>query len=204
MDSFIERLASPTPVPGGGAASASVAVIAASLNSMVSGITEGKKSYSRFREQMALIKQRSGENISELRKLMEDDESAFKLIVDTWKLPKENEDQQKRRNDALIEASKEAIAVPWKIAAISFQILRDALYLARHGLKSAITDSQCSAEFAIAAIRGVLQNVAINLQNMGKDFRESEEIKMKLFLDDAQSTYAEVTDAVRKYMTGVN
>ncbi len=204
MDSFIERLASPTPVPGGGAASASVAVIAASLNSMVSGITEGKKSYSRFREQMALIKQRSGENISELRKLMEDDERAFNLIVDTWKLPKENEDQQKRRNDALIEASKEAIAVPWKIAAISFQILRDALYLARHGLKSAITDSQCSAEFAIAAIRGVLQNVAINLQNMGKDFRESEEIKMKLFLDDAQSTYAEVTDTVRKYMTGVN
>lgn len=204
MDSFIERLASPTPVPGGGAASASVAVIAAALNSMVSGITEGKKSYSRFHEQMALIKQRSGENISELRKLMDEDERAFNLIVETWKLPKENEEQQKRRNSALMEASKEAIGVPWKIAAISFQILRDALYLARHGLKSAITDSQCSAEFAIAAIRGVLQNVAINLQNMGKDFRESEEIKMKLFLEDAQSTYAEVTDTVRKYMSGVN
>jgi hypothetical protein len=39
---------------------------------------------------------------------------------------------------------------------------------------------------------------------MGKDFRESEEIKMKLFLEDAQSTYAEVTDTVRKYMSGVN
>lgn len=204
FDSFIERLASSTPAPGGGAASASVAVIASGLNSMVSGITQGKKSYSKYAEDMAQINKRSRDMMEYLRTLMAEDEKAFNKIVEAWKLPKNDEKEKEMRNLKMRSATKEAIAVPWKIAAASLQILRDSLYLARFGLRSAITDSQCSAEFAIASIRGVLQNVAINLQNMDYRFRTDEEIKMKLFLEDAENVYSQVTASVREHMKEVS
>jgi|ACXJ01.1.fsa_nt_gi formiminotetrahydrofolate cyclodeaminase len=200
FDEFLERLASPTAAPGGGAASAAVSVIAASINAMVSGITMEKKSYSAFREMMSEIKNRSESAAKDLRKLMKDDETAFNLIVSAWKMPKGTPDQIQERNKKMNEAIRQAVAVPWKIAQKSMVILQDSLLISRHGLKSAITDSMCSAEFSASAIRGVLQNVAINIKDADADFRESESIKMRLFLEDTENLYRSVKKTVNEKM----
>ncbi|WP_297027890.1 cyclodeaminase/cyclohydrolase family protein, partial [Thermoplasma sp.] len=42
IEDFLEKLASPSPAPGGGAASAFVSIVGASLISMVSQLTIGK------------------------------------------------------------------------------------------------------------------------------------------------------------------
>jgi formiminotetrahydrofolate cyclodeaminase len=185
LDSFMERLSSPSPAPGGGAASALVAITAASLVSMVASLTKGKKSYASYRDEMEKIEKSSVSVKEELRELMEKDEEAFNLIVKAWGMDKSTEESAKLRKKVIEKASREAIIVPWKIAKASYTIMEMAEKITRHGIKSAITDSACAGIFAESAIKGVLYNVAINLKSIDNlEYREMEEIKMKLFLQN--------------------
>jgi formiminotetrahydrofolate cyclodeaminase len=178
-------LSSPSPAPGGGAASALVAITAASLVSMVASLTKGKKSYASYRDEMEKIEKSSVSVKEELRELMEKDEEAFNLIVKAWGMDKSTEESAKLRKKVIEKASREAIIVPWKIAKASYTIMEMAEKITRHGIKSAITDSACAGIFAESAIKGVLYNVAINLKSIDNlEYREMEEIKMKLFLQN--------------------
>ena len=182
----MERLSSPSPAPGGGAASAMVSITAASLVSMVASLTKSKKSYSGYREEMEHIEKKSISIRKELRELMAEDEEAFNLIVKAWGMDKSTEDNARLRKKEIEKASKTAISVPWKIAGASYSIIEMAELISRHGIKSAITDSACAGLFAESAIKGVLYNVSINLKSIESvEFREMEEIKMKLFLENA-------------------
>lgn len=189
-DSFIERLASPSPAPGGGAASAMVSIVSASLTSMVASLTIGKKNYLEYDEEMKKIIEKSSSLREELRALMKEDEDAFNNIVSAWKLPKGTDDEKKTRKESIDAATKEAIRVPWKIAGKSMEILDLSLQAAEHGNKNTITDAACAAIFAHGAIKGVLYNVKINLKSVTDEkMRDSEELKMKFFLEDADSIY---------------
>ncbi len=190
LDSFMERLASSSPAPGGGAASSMVALVGASLTSMVSGLTIGKKGYEDSQEVVSSIEKRSKELISELRLLMKEDEDAFNLIVKAWKMPKSTEKEKADRQKELEKATRVAIAVPWKIASVSQEILRLSALLVKHGNKNAITDAGCSLEFSRAAIRGVLQNIKINLKSLKDQEKiDSENMKMKFFMEDTEEIY---------------
>ncbi len=195
----MERLASSSPAPGGGAASSMVALVGASLNAMVAGLTAGKKGYEGSQKVVERIGKRSGELLTELRELMKEDEEAFNLIVGAWKMPKSTEEEKKARAKALQDATSVAIAVPWKIAAASQEILRMAAELVTYGNRNAVTDAGCSLEFSMAAIRGVFQNIKINLKSLKDEEKvESEKIKMKLFLEDSR----EVFDKAMKELEG--
>lgn len=190
LDSFMERLASSSPAPGGGAASGMVAIVGASLTSMVAGLTSGKKGYEGQQKMMDQIVRRSAELTAELRDLMKLDEDAFNQIVQAWKMPRATDAEKAERSRAIYVATKVAIKVPWRIAALSQEILRISAFLVTYGNKNAITDAGCSLEFSLAALKGVLQNIRINLKSLkDEEMVESETLKMKLFLEDSQETY---------------
>lgn len=199
FDSFIERLGSSSSAPGGGAASAMVSIVSASLSSMVASLTIGKKKYLEYEDEMKGILQSSEELKNELRQLMKDDEDAFNALMAAYKMPKESEEDKKLRKEKLNESVRGAIRVPWQIAGKSKEILNLSLKLSKHGNKSAITDAACAAIFAYSAIKGVLYNVKINLAGLDdKNFVEDEKIKMKLFLEDAEAVYDKVIENVDK------
>lgn len=190
LDSFIERLASPSPAPGGGAASGMVAIVGASLTSMVAGLTIGKKGYEENQKMMEHVRTRSNELSSELRELMKLDEDAFNMIVNAWKMPRETSEEKKARQESIEKATKIAIKVPWRIASVSQEILRISALLVTHGNKNAITDAGCSLEFSMAALKGVLQNIRINLKSLkNENLVESERMKMKFFMEDSEEIY---------------
>lgn len=194
LDSFMDRLSSPSPAPGGGAASALVAITAASLVSMVASLTKGKKTYAPYREEMENIEKRSVTVKEELRELMVKDEEAFNLIVKAWGMDKSTEEGAILRKKEIDKASRTAITVPWKIARASYTIMEMAELMTRHGLKSAVTDSACAGIFAESAIKGVLYNVAINLKSIGDpEYREMEGMKMKLFLQNTSEIMKRIT-----------
>jgi|YelNatPaOPRAMG01_1025707.scaffolds.fasta_scaffold27473_2 formiminotetrahydrofolate cyclodeaminase len=199
LDSFMERLSSPSPAPGGGAASALVSITAASLVSMVASLTKGKKAYASYREEMEGIEKRSLAVKEELRELMAEDEEAFNLIVKAWGMDKSTEESARLRKVEIEKASKIAIMVPWKIARASYTIMEMAEAITRHGIKSAITDSACAGIFAQSAIKGVLYNVAINLKSVDdREYRDTEEIKMKLFLQNASEILKKIDSTTAK------
>lgn len=186
----MERLASSSPAPGGGAASSMVALVGASLNSMVAGLTAGKKGYEESQVIVEKIGKRSGELANELRLLMKEDEDAFNLIVGAWKLPKNTEEEKEVRKKEMQKATRVAITVPWKIATVCHEILTMASQLVTYGNRNAITDAGCSLEFSMAAIKGVFQNIRINLKSIKEqETVDSENLKMKLFLEDCREIY---------------
>lgn len=198
-DKFIERLASPSSAPGGGAASAMVSIVASSLNQMVASLTLNKKKYAEFQDEMNSVIEKSRKLDIDLRKLMKEDEDAFNEIISALRLPKDTDEEKESRKKSMIKATKGAIKVPWKIASASRDVLELSRVLAEHGNKNAVTDAGCSALFAYSAIEGVLYNVRINLNSLTDDeFVREEKTKINLFLKDCSELKAAILEMVDK------
>jgi Methenyl tetrahydrofolate cyclohydrolase len=185
LNNFMERLASKEPAPGGGAASALVAMVGSALSSMVSALTDGKKGYEHVQERVNAIELKMLEIRKNLEDLMQEDEQAFNKISSTWKLPKSTDEEKMARNKALQSALRDAIEPPWRIANLASDVLDNALDLLSIGNKNAITDSACSLIFAFSAAEGALLNITINV-NLIDDtsFRTEQEKRMKAFYAD--------------------
>ena len=185
LNNFMERLASKEPAPGGGAASALVAMVGSALSSMVSALTEGKKGYEHVQERVKAIELKMLEIRKNLERLMQEDEQAFNKISSTWKLPKITDEEKVARKKALQTALRDAIEPPWRIANLASDVMDNALDLLSIGNKNAITDSACSLIFAFSAAEGALLNITINV-NLIDDtsFRAEQEKRMKAFYAD--------------------
>ena len=182
LNNFMERLASKEPAPGGGAASALVAMVGSALSSMVSALTDGKKGYEHVQERVNAIELKMLEIRKNLEDLMQEDEQAFNKISSTWKLPKSTDEEKMARKKALQSALRDAIEPPWRIANLASDVMDNALDLLSIGNKNAITDSACSLIFAFSAAEGALLNITINV-NLIDDgsFRTAQEKRMKSF-----------------------
>ena len=185
LNNFMERLASKEPAPGGGAASALVAMVGSALSSMVSALTEGKKGYEHVQERVKAIELKMLEIRKNLEDLMQEDEQAFNKISSTWKLPKSTDEEKAARKKALQTALRDAIEPPWRIANLASDVMDNALDLLSIGNKNAITNSACSLIFAFSAAEGALLNITINV-NLIDDtsFRAEQEKRMKDFYTD--------------------
>ncbi|MCL4452024.1 MAG: cyclodeaminase/cyclohydrolase family protein [Candidatus Thermoplasmatota archaeon] len=180
LENFIERLSSKEPVPGGGAASALVAIVGGALDSMVSALTSGKKGYEQNQARIAQIAEEASRLKKELEDLMRDDEAAFNAISATWKLPKGTEEEKEKRSKMLQEALKHAIQPPWKIAEKALDIMDLSIELIKIGNRNAVTDSGCGLIFGFAAAEGALLNVAINIDAItDPKFAEEERTKVR-------------------------
>ncbi len=200
-DSFIERLASPAPAPGGGAASAMVSILASSLNQMVASLTVGKKKYLQYEGEMKEVLEKSKKIERDLRNFMKEDEDAFNKIIEALKLPKDTEEEKAVRREKLQEATKGAIRTPWKIAASSREVLEIAREVAEHGNSNAITDAACAALFAHSAIEGALYNVKINLSSIKDDqYVSGERTKLSMFLKDSEKMKTEILKIVDRHL----
>ena len=180
LENFIERLSSKDPVPGGGAASALVAIIGGALDSMVSALTSGKKGYELNQARIAQIGEEASRLKKELEVLMGEDETAFNAISATWKLPKGTEEEKEKRSKMLQEALKHAIQPPWKIAEKALEVMDLSTELMKIGNRNAVTDSGCGLIFGFAAGEGALLNVAINIDAItDTEFAEEERAKVR-------------------------
>lgn len=202
LDLFMDRLASPSPAPGGGAASAAVALIGSSLVSMVAGLTMGKKGYEDQEESMKRILEKSRAMSKELRILMDEDEKAFNTLYAAWKMPRGTEEEKSARKKAIEDGTKLAIKIPWKIAGASRDVLSLAANLARYGNSNAITDAGSALEFSMAAIKGAIMNIEINIKSIqDRNWAENERMKIRIFLEDAVSIYNSGIEDVRRRMS---
>ena len=96
--SFIDELAAPTPTPGGGSAAAYAGAMGAGLVAMVAGLTIGKKKYAEVEAEMQAIRVVAENLRAELTHAVDDDAAAFEVLMATFKLPKETEEQKEPCN----------------------------------------------------------------------------------------------------------
>ena len=166
--SFIEQLAAPTPTPGGGSAGAYAGAMGAALVAMVAGVTIGKKKYEDVEAEMQAIRVVAENLRKELTQAADDDASSFEVLMATFKMPKENEEQKVARGAAIIKATLNAANVPLHVAEESVKVMELALKCAKSANANAISDAMSGFAMARAALTAAGYNVRVNIQSLGE------------------------------------
>jgi glutamate formiminotransferase / formiminotetrahydrofolate cyclodeaminase len=163
---FVEQLAAPTPTPGGGSAAAYAGAMGAALVAMVAGVTSGKKKYAGVEAEMQAIRVVAENLRKELTQAVDDDASSFEILMATFRLPKNTDEEKASRTDAIIRATLNAAHVPLHVAEDAVKVMELALKCARHGLQSAISDAMSGFSMARAALTAAGYNVRININSL--------------------------------------
>ncbi len=166
LGTYLERLASGEPTPGGGSAACVAGALGASLGSMVVAVV--------CRKSDALDWAACAGAFQALRDgflgLAQDDEEAFRIVMAALRLPKEDPSRPARLQAAL----ERAALVPLTAAERAVDLLRDLKALAPHVSDSIVSDVGAGAHLALAALRSSLLNVDVNLRGLkNPELRES-------------------------------
>jgi glutamate formiminotransferase/formiminotetrahydrofolate cyclodeaminase len=164
--SFIEELAAPTPTPGGGSAAAYAGAMGAGLVSMVSGLTIGKKKYAEVEAEMQAIRVRAESLRKELTQAVDDDAASFEVLMATFKLPKETDEQKAARNAAIANATLNAAHVPLHVSKNALKVMELALKCAKDANLNAISDAMSAFAMSRAALTAAGYNVRINIHSL--------------------------------------
>jgi len=167
---FMEKLASESPVPGGGGAAALGAALAASLTAMVFNLTVGKKVFNEYDEDVKEYVLKSLEEVNESKDefltFIDKDAEAFSKIINSFKLPKNTEEEKAIRSEKIQEGYKFAAEVPVDLAKKANKIYEIIDVACKYGNKNVITDAGAAAIFNHSVIEIAALNIAINLSGI--------------------------------------
>jgi glutamate formiminotransferase len=177
IEPFIEQLAAPTAVPGGGSAAAASGAMAAGLASMVASMSRGKKAYAQYESQLSEALERLSHLREALKSAIDEDAEAYRGVTKAYKSARETVDGQSLISSAL----QQAAAVPLSVAEGSAEVERIAETLKPITNPNMASDLTTAIALARAAISGAIANVEINLESIKSDSSGSGE-----FVDQAR------------------
>ena len=195
---FSEVLASGTPTPGGGCASALAGALAAGLTAMVARTTAGSKKFADRAEQMNAIAAEADRLRGEFLGLVDEDAAAFDHVMAAFRMPKETPEQQTARSQAIQQAYQTAVEPPMKVCTRSLRVLGLALQVAEQGNPSAASDAGVGALLAATALEGGALNVQINLGSIKDEaFRGAQTERVRAAQSQGQALRDKALAAVR-------
>ncbi len=133
---------------------------------MVSGLTAGKKKYAEVEAEMQAVRVMAEKLRKELTQAVDDDAASFEVLMATFKLPKNSDEEKSKRDAAIVQATLNAAHIPLHVAEDAVQVMGLALKCARHGLASAVSDSMSGFAMARAALTAAGYNVRININSL--------------------------------------
>jgi glutamate formiminotransferase/formiminotetrahydrofolate cyclodeaminase len=159
---FADETASESPAPGGGSISAYVGSLGISLATMVANLSSHKKGWDSRWEEFSNWAEKGQKIKDELTKLVDLDTAAFNKIMEAFSLPKASEEEKAIRKQAIQNATKFAIEVPFKVMQLSFESLTIIKAMAECGNPNSVSDAGVGALCARSAVMGAFMNVRIN------------------------------------------
>ena len=179
LNDFLDELASNSPAPGGGSVAALCGSLGSALCSMVCRLTIGKKKYMDVSEELQEILEKTEFYRKEFTRLIDEDTKAFNLVMDAYKLPKETEEQQKVRNNAIEDALKKAVEVPMLVLKYTSEMIEHSITIANKGNVNSISDASVGALLLQSTGLAALYNILINLKAI-QDYQYIEEKQNEL------------------------
>jgi glutamate formiminotransferase/formiminotetrahydrofolate cyclodeaminase len=166
VTSFVDLTSTDAPAPGGGSVAALMASMSGALTSMVANLTVGKKGYKKVWEEMRDVAPQAQTLKDAFLTAVDDDTFAFDAVMDAMKLPKKSEEEQRRRGEAIVRATKEAVEVPLGVLRGCREALPLIEAVAQKGNVNSLSDAGVAALALRAAAGGALLNVLINLPGL--------------------------------------
>jgi glutamate formiminotransferase / formiminotetrahydrofolate cyclodeaminase len=179
---FLEAVAAPTPTPGGGSVSAYAGAMAASLGQMVAGISRKKKSQILHVDKLSDALEQLRKTAEELTGAIDRDAASYEEVMSAYKLPQSNAEETAHRESSIQAATKQAAEVPLQVAEKATQLNSRLLQLEAISAASMKSDLQVARLMAVAAAKGALANVEVNLDG----------IKDAAYVEKMKSTVAEL------------
>jgi len=171
---FADETASESPAPGGGSISAYMGALGASLATMVANLSSHKKGWDSRWEEFGNWAEQGQNYKDELLRLVDLDTTAFNKIMEAFSLPKGSDAEKAARNEAIQDATKYAIEIPFKVMQTSYDSLTLIRAMVEQGNPNSVTDAGVAALCARSAVMGAFMNVKINASGY----------KDKAFVDD--------------------
>ncbi len=163
---FANETASESPAPGGGSIAAYVGVLGVSLGTMVANLSSHKRGWDDKWEEYSIWAEKGEAHKNKLLYLVDEDTKAFNKIMEGFRLPKDNDEEKAARKQALQDATKYAIEIPFQVLETSYQSMEVMKAMADSGLKSSISDAGVGALCARTAVMGAFLNVKINVSGL--------------------------------------
>ena len=162
LTDFADETASESPAPGGGSISAYIGSLGISLATMVANLSSHKKGWDERWEEFSDWADKGEYYKNELLKLVDADTRAFNQIMAAFGLPKSSDAEKAARTKAILDATKYAIEVPYKVMQLACDSLEVIKAMADVGNPNSVSDAGVGALCARSAVMGAFMNVRIN------------------------------------------
>ena len=190
---FSDETASESPAPGGGSVSAYVAALGVSLATMVANLSSHKRGWDDSWEEFSKWAE-LGQNIKkELLFLVDEDTRAFNRIIEAFGLPKKSEEDKKIRHQAIQDATKYAIEIPFRVMKKALESMDVIEAMVEKGNPNSVTDAGVGALCARSAVMGAFMNVKVNAEGLDD----------KTFFDKIYQEAAEIEAAAKAKETEI-
>src|SRR5580704_11643579 len=163
---FLDAVAQPTATPGGGSVAALAGALGASLGQMVAGLSRKKKSQAAHVDQLSEAIAEFHAASRALAEAIDRDSASFEQVMAAYKLSKETSEQERHRDAAIQTALYRAASVPLEVARRAAEVFDRLGQLEPIASPSMYSDIRVGRLMAAAAVRGALENVAINLESI--------------------------------------
>lgn len=185
IDEYIEKLGSDLANYGGGSLAALSGVFSVSLFKMVAEITKKKKGYEYTVQRLEELIELSDEYLAFFKNAVEEDSIAYGIVMDSFKLPKDNEQQIEYRKNKIREAYKNATNIPFSIAQKGYEFLTFLEEISNFSSSYIIGDIYASTLQMRSCILCSFVNVKLNIGSIKDDnFVRDIVYKMKKIEDE--------------------
>jgi glutamate formiminotransferase / formiminotetrahydrofolate cyclodeaminase len=161
LRAFSDELASQSPIPGGGSASAYAGALGAGLCAMALRIS-AKRSPEDLSERIAQL---DGLR-NDLLRLVDDDAAAYSRVAEAMKMPRASDDEKAARARTLQAGLLAAARVPLEIAKTARRLLAACEGATALAAPTLVSDVGVGALMAETALRGAALNVMVNLGSL--------------------------------------
>jgi len=199
LEDFLNETASESPAPGGGSISAYMGSLGIALGTMVANLSSHKRGWDDSWEEFSQWAEKGKKIQDELLHLVDEDTIAFNKIMDAFRKPKKSDEEKQERKEAIEEATKNAIMVPFKVMETAFGAFEVLKAMAETGNPNSVSDAGVGALAIRSCVMGAFLNVKINASGLeNKEFVETILQKGKEIEDKANRKEKEILAIVEK------
>jgi glutamate formiminotransferase/formiminotetrahydrofolate cyclodeaminase len=160
--SFVDRVASSEPVPGGGSVAALSGALGAALGQMAIRITKDKKDYQQHANRYSNALDELSRHTSTLLDLIDADSEAFSRVMAAYKLPKDSGNRAHTIQEALLHAT-DIPSLTGNASAEALRVLEELRSIIHANVAS---DFQVGLQMLRSSVRGAVANMRINLEDL--------------------------------------
>lgn len=186
-------LAASSLTPESGSIAAYAGMLATELAVIVGNMTASHKPS--VQDEVRVMLDRLEQLSADLQLAMREDVEGRERVLDAMALPRESDAEKLSRSMAIEQATKNAVAVPLRIAESAMQVLEILAELYEMGNASGFSDLALSAQLAITAIRGAAYNILPGVMNISdREFAEDCRAQITELLDSGRDIADQIED----------